>query len=102
MTLGDPGGPERIEPPLSPRRVLVQLMLGVVAALLAVGVIGTLAARTLAEREAVNDAASMAGVLAAAVVEPALNDALVAGDPAAIAAFDEVARDQLLSDRSCG
>ena len=98
VTLGDPGGPDRLEPPLSPRRVLVQLMLGVVAALLAVGVVGTLAARTLAEREAVNDAATMAGVLAGAVVEPSLSDALVAGDPSAIAAFDEVAHDQLLSD----
>ena len=98
VTLGDPGGPDRPEPPLSPRRVLVQLMLGVVAALVAVGVVGTLAARTLAEREAVNDAATMAGVLASAVVEPSLNDALVNGDPAAIAAFDEVARDQLLKE----
>jgi two-component system, NarL family, sensor kinase len=98
VTLGDPGGPDRLEPPLSPRRVLVQLMLGVVAALLAVGVVGTLAARTLAEREAVNDAATMAGVLASAVVEPSLDDALVNGDPAAIAAFDEVARDQLLKE----
>ena len=83
---------------LSPRRVFVQLALGVVAALLVVGVVGTLAARQLAEREAVNDAATMADVLAEAVVEPSLTDALVAGDPAAVAAFDQVARDRLLSD----
>ena len=100
VTLGDPGGPDASVAGLSPRRVLVQLTLGVVAALLVVGVVGTLAARTLAEREAVNDAATMAGVLAKAVVEPALSDALVAGDPAAIAAFDDVARAQLLSPDS--
>ena len=87
-----------LEPLLSPRRVLVQLSLGVVAALLVVGVVGTLAARQLAEREAVNDAATIAGVLAESVVEPSLTDALVAGDPAAIAAFDELARARLLSD----
>jgi two-component system, NarL family, sensor kinase len=100
VTLGDPGGQDASVAGLSPRRVLVQLTLGVVAALLVVGVVGTLAARTLAEREAVNDAATMAGVLAKAVVEPALSDALVAGDPAAIAAFDDVARAQLLSPDS--
>ena len=83
---------------LSPRRVLAQLALGVLAALLVVGVLGTLAARQLAEREAVNDAATMAGVLAEAVVEPALTPALLTGDPGAVAAFDVVARDQLLSE----
>lgn len=98
VTVGDPGGPGRAESVLSPRRVLVLLALGVVAALLVVGVLGTLAARQLAEREAVNDAATMAGVLAEAVVEPAITDDLMTGDPAAIAAFDEVARDHLLSD----
>ena len=98
VTLGEPGGPNSPEPVLSPRRVLVLLALGVVAALVVVGVLGTLAARQLAEREAVNDAASMAGVLAEAVVEPSLTDGLLTGDPAAIAAFDRVARDQLLSE----
>ena len=98
VTLGEPGVTGSPDPVLSPRRVLVLLALGVVAALLVVGVLGTLAARQLAEREAVNDAASMAGVLAEAVVEPSLTDGLLSGDPAAIAAFDEVARDQLLSD----
>jgi len=98
LTLGDPAGPTRDEPALRPRRVLGQLALGVVAALLVVGVLGTLAARQLAEREAVNDAATMAGVLAEAVVEPSLTDALVAGDPAAVAAFDEITHDRLLSE----
>ena len=77
--LGDPGraraARHRHEPVLSPRRVLVQLARGSSAALLVVGVVGTLAARQLAEREAVNDAATMADVLAEAVVEPALTDA---------------------------
>ena len=98
VTLGEPGAAGHPEPVLSPRRVLVLLAVGVVAALVVVGVLGTLAARQLAEREAVNDAASMAGVLAEAVVEPALTDGLLTGDQAAIAAFDRVARDQLLSD----
>ena len=97
VTLGEPGGPGGREPLVSPRKVLVLLAGGVAAALVIVGVLGTLAARQLAEREAVNDAATMAGVLAEAVVEPALTDGLMAGDPQAFAAFDRVARDQLLS-----
>jgi signal transduction histidine kinase len=98
VTLGEPGGPIAPEPVLSPRRVLVRLAAGVAAALVVVGVVGTLAARLLAEREAVNDAATMAGVLAQAVVEPALTDGLLTGDPASIAAFDKVTHEHLLSE----
>ena len=96
VTLGEPGGPQHREPLLGPRRVLALLAAGVVGALVVVGVAGTLAARQLAEREAVNDAATMSDVLAQAVVEPSLTDGLQTGDPASIAAFDEVARTQLL------
>ncbi len=78
--------------------MLALLAAGVVGALVVVGVVGTLAARQLAEREAVTDAATMAAVLAKAVVQPSLSDGLLTGDPAAIAAFDEVARAQLLVD----
>lgn len=84
------------EDPVRPRRILGQLVLGVVVVLLLVGFLGTLAARTLAEREAVNDAANTAGVLATAVVEPALTDALLDGEPDAAAAFDGVVRDHVL------
>ena len=79
--------PEPDARPVQPRRVLAQLAAGVLAALVLVGVLGSLAAKQLAEREAVNDAASMAGVIAEAVVQPAMTDALMAGDPAAVAAF---------------
>ena len=97
VTLGEPGGPHQHQPLLSPRRVLALLAAGVIGALVVVGVVGTLAARQLAEREAVNDAATMADVLAKAVVEPALTDGLLRGDPAAIAAFDQVVKSQLLT-----
>jgi len=97
MTVGEPDHPRSPEQLLSPRRVLVLLASGVVAALLVVGVLGTLAARQLAEREATNDAATMAGILAEAVVEPSLTDGLLSGDPASVAAFDQVVQDRLLS-----
>lgn len=68
-------------------------MLGIVA------LVGTLAAQLLGEREAVNDAARTTGVIAEAVVEPALTAGLAAGDPAAIAAFDDVVREQVLTQQ---
>ncbi|HEX6916843.1 MAG TPA: histidine kinase [Phycicoccus sp.] len=83
---------------VSPRRVVAQLLLGVLAAIVLVGVLGSLAAQRLAEREAVNDAVTMAGVIAEAVVQPALTDELVAGDPQALATFDAVVRRSVLSD----
>jgi two-component system, NarL family, sensor kinase len=98
VTVGAIGRATSVDGALDPRRVLAQLALGVLAALLVVGVLGTLAARQLAEREAVNDAVMMANVLAEAVVEPSLSPQLFSGDPEAVSDFDEVARDRLLSD----
>ncbi len=87
VTVSRPAAIDADDGPVHPRRVLAQLALGVLAALLLVGVLGSLAARQLAEREAVNDAASMAGVIAEAVVQPAMTEELMAGDPAAADAF---------------
>jgi two-component system, NarL family, sensor kinase len=83
---------------LSTRRVVVQLVIGIVLVLAAVTIGGALAARRLAEREAVNDAANTADVLAETVVQPALTDALITGDPAALRRFDRVIRKRVLSD----
>jgi len=58
----------------------------------------SVAASRLAEREAVNDAANTANVLAG-VVQPAITDGLLAGDPAAYQAFDKVIRDSVLPNR---
>ena len=69
-------------------------MLAVVAL---VGLLGSLAARQLAEREAVNDAAHTAGILAETVITPALTPGLLTGDAAAIAALDSVVRAHVLS-----
>ena len=95
VVVSDPARNEPDEPPVRPRRLVAQVFLGVVAALVLVGVLGALAARQLAEREAVNDAATMAGVIAEAVVQPAMSDELMAGEPAAVAAFDTTVRRSL-------
>jgi two-component system NarL family sensor kinase len=84
--------------PLGTRRVVLQLVIGIVLVLAAVTIGGALAARRLAEREAVNDAASIADVLAETVVQPALTDALIKGDAKALRTFDQVIRTRVLSD----
>ncbi len=74
------------------------LQLGATAAvvLLLVLVGASWAASRLAEREAVNDAAHTTNLLALTVVQPALQDGLVDGAPAAVAAFDRVVRERVL------
>lgn len=89
--------PRTVAPaPVPARRIVVRLAVGLLAALVLVGLLGTYAARRLAEREAVNDAANTADVIAEAVIQPALTDALAAGDAAAVAALDAVVRDRVL------
>ena len=83
--------------PLNLRRLMLRLGAGVLAVVALVGLLGSLAARQLAEREAVNDAAHTAGILAETVITPALTPGLLTGDAAAIAALDSVVRAHVLS-----
>ncbi len=83
-------------PPLNLRRLVWRLILGACAVLVVVGAGSVVAASQLAEREAVNDAANTADVLAEAVIQPALTDQLLTGDPAAVAAMDQVVRRLIL------
>ncbi len=98
VTVGEPADEALTEAPLGTRRVIIRLVAGIVVVLIAVTIGGSLAARRLAEREAVNDAAGTADLLAETVVQPALTDALLAGDEAALRAFDELVRDRVLGD----
>src|SRR5471030_771722 len=85
-----------IEPAVQPRRVFVQVIAGALVVLVAVAVVGVAASQRLAEATAVNDAAKTADLLAEAVVQPALSEKLLTGDPAAVAAMDKVVRAQVL------
>jgi len=86
--------------PMSRKRVLLPLVLGAVLVLLLVGLSGSVAARRLAERESVNDAAKSAGLLADAVVQPALRDSLISGDPKAFATMDRAVHKYVLGHLS--
>lgn len=92
-----PAASEVVEKPLRTRLLVTQLIAGVVLVLALVGVAGSFGAQRLAEREAVNDAASMADLLAEAVIQPALTDGFAAGDAAGRRALDTVVRDHVLS-----
>ena len=87
------------EPAVQPRRVFVQVIAAALVVLTAVALVGVAASRRLAEAEAVNDAAKTANLLADAVVQPALAEALLTGDATAVAAMDKVIREHVL-DRS--
>jgi signal transduction histidine kinase len=86
--------PER---PLRPRTVMIQVIVGTLAVVLGVAVAGAFASRRVAEREAVTDAAHTTDLLAQQVVQPAIRNGLVTGDPAALNALNQVVRHQVLS-----
>jgi signal transduction histidine kinase len=75
---------------------MVQVMATAVLVIVAVAVLGALAARRLAEREAVDDAPRHAGLIADAVLQPVLTDGVLTGDTRSLAALDRVVRDRVL------
>ena len=90
------GGGRGDDVPLSRRRLLVRVL---ALALLVAGVVmlvGGLVAQRLADAEAVSTASRRAEILATDVAQPALENGLVDGSPAAVAALDRVVRAHVL------
>jgi len=77
--------------------VFAQVIAAALVVVSAVALAGVVGSRRLAEAEAVNDAAKTANVLAEAVAQPALSEALLTSDAAAVAAMDQVVRQHVLS-----
>lgn len=71
--------------PLKARLVYAQVVAATILVVLAVAVFGALTSRGAAERQAVNAAERRANLLAEVVVEPALLDGIIVGEPAAVA-----------------
>lgn len=91
------------EPAARSGRRLVALQVGQFAlaglvALAIVGVATSIASRRVGEREAVTDARSTTVIRAQGVVTPALTDALLDGDPEAVARVDDVVQRDVLDD----
>jgi len=87
----------RPERPVRPRLVVIQVIAGTLAVVIGVAVAGAFASRRVAEREAVTDAAHTTDLIARQVVQPAITNGLISGNPAALAAIDRVVRHQILS-----
>ncbi len=101
VTLVDSDAPPDADArPLNRRRVMIPVILGACLVLVVVALSGSAAARRLAEREAVADAARRATVLAEAVVQPALRNGLARQDPAAVREVHEVVTERVMSDDS--
>jgi len=84
------------------RREVLRFAIPGLVALVAVAA-GTLwLARTVATDEAVSDARRDARLLARGVVEPAVTDQVVTGDPDAFAYLDAVVRSRVMSDEIVG
>lgn len=77
---------------------LVALAVAGAVAMGAILLVSVSVARQAAEREALRDASAAADLLARVVVEPALRDELLTGDPAAIAHLDGVVRRSVLTE----
>lgn len=86
----------RAERPVRTGRILAQVIAAAATVVLAVAVIGSVASRKLAERESVTVAAQATDLLADAVVQPALDDGLLEGAPAAVAGIDAAVRRHVL------
>jgi signal transduction histidine kinase len=84
------------ERPLRTRRIFAQVIAGAAVVIVAVGVVGAFASQRLAERQSVNDAARTTDLLGEVVVQPALDDGLLTGTPAALAKIDAAVRAHVL------
>jgi signal transduction histidine kinase len=76
--------------------VYLQVLALTAVVVLAVALLGAVASRQVAEREAVKDAARQAAVLADAVVMPALRDEILTSDPTAVTQLDRAVRSYVL------
>ena len=77
---------------------VLQFVLAGLVALVIVGLALSVASRRVGEREAITDARGRTLAKAQNLVEPALTEDLLAGDPAAVRAMDRVVRDEVLDD----
>jgi signal transduction histidine kinase len=83
--------------PVRTRRIFAQVIAATAIVMVVVAVGGSWASLRIAEQEAVTDAAQTTDLLAESVVQPAVEDALATGSPAAFAKLDAVIRSHVLT-----
>ncbi len=98
MTVVSAAAPvHQVSGPVRRRRIFLGVAAATLAVIIAVGFVGVVAARRLAEAESVNDAAKTADLLAESVVQPVLADGLLTGDRAALSSIGTVVTERVLS-----
>ncbi|QHC66072.1 integral membrane sensor signal transduction histidine kinase [Rathayibacter sp. VKM Ac-2759] len=97
IVVAAPGG-RTSEPEFRPRRLFAGVIAVALVIVVALGALEVQAARGLAETEAVADASDTADLLAEVIVQPAITDGILTGDPAAIDAVDREIRAHVLDD----
>src|SRR5215217_1265859 len=97
LVLSQSGRPEP-RTTVDPRRIAIQIAATAALVILVVAVVGAVAARRMAEGEAIDDASRRADLIADAVLQPALSDGLLRGDPGALRTVDRVVRDRAIAE----
>ncbi len=80
------------------RIALYQWAFSVVLLLIVIGTVGTYMLRRVATDQAIRDAQTLTQVVGDGVLKPALNDQVLASDPAAVTEFDKIVRERALVD----
>lgn len=80
-------------------RYVLQFVLSSLAALVALGVAGFFVARSIGDRQALREARETAGVSAHGIIEQALDDGVLTGDPASLERLDEAVEAGVLLGR---
>jgi signal transduction histidine kinase len=83
--LARPTAQRQPDRPVGRRWILLRVVAAAVIVVVGVAVVGAVASRRTAERQAVNDAAHAADLLADSVVQPAVDDGLLSGRPQSVA-----------------
>jgi two-component system NarL family sensor kinase len=89
-------GPSAFDDRLEMPRLVLRYVVTALVTLIVVSVITAFVSRNIGTREAIDDANRIATITADAAVEPALDDALLDGDPDAIIQLDRVVRSQVI------
>jgi two-component system NarL family sensor kinase len=89
-------GPSAFDDRLEMPRLVLRYVVTALVTLIVVSVITALVSRNIGTGEAIEDANRIATITADAAVEPAIDDALLDGDPDAIVQLDRVVREQVI------
>jgi two-component system NarL family sensor kinase len=93
-----PTGARRVRPVASVSSAVTKFTLSGLAALILVGIGGSLVLRRIGISEAIDEARQLTRVIGKGVVEPHLTDGVVGGNRKALARLDRVVRDRILRD----